>query len=109
VEEWLASRGQWAERAAARAERAERPPDPEAQAKRAAQREERVARGVEELRRWLADLVRRGFAEAQREPWRFWEQAAARMVDAQASGLASRVRRMGSAAASGDGSREACP
>jgi hypothetical protein len=101
VEEWLASRGERAERAATRAERAEQPPDPEAQAKRAAQREDRVARGVEELQRWLSDLVRRGLAEAQREPWRFWEQAAARMTDAQAGGLASRVRRMGSIAAAG--------
>jgi hypothetical protein len=102
VEEWLASREQRAERAAARAERAAKPPDPEAQAKRAARREERVEGGAEELRRWLADLVRRGLAEAQRESWRFWEEAAARMVDAQAAGLASRVRRMGSAVAGGD-------
>ncbi|HYZ30082.1 MAG TPA: SWIM zinc finger family protein [Thermoleophilaceae bacterium] len=102
VEEWLASREQRAERAAERAERAAKPPDPQAQARRAARREERVARGAEELRRWLTDLVRRGLAEAQREPWRFWDEAAARMVDAQATGLASRVRRMSSAVASGD-------
>lgn len=102
VEEWLASREQRAERSAARAERPAKPPDPEAQAKRAARREERVADGVEELRRWLADLVRRGLADAQRESWRFFEQPAARMVDAQASGLASRVRRMGAALGAGE-------
>jgi hypothetical protein len=102
VEEWLASRGERAERAAARKERAEKPPDPEAQARRAAQREERVDRGAEEVRRWLADLVRRGLADAQRQPWRFWDETAARMVDAQAGGLASRVRRMGAAVAAGD-------
>src|SRR5829696_3644535 len=97
VEEWLASRAERAERAAVRTERPAQAPDPAAQAKRAAQREERVAAGVVELRQWLSDLVRRGLAGAQREPWQFWEQTAARMVDAQASGLATRVRRMGSA------------
>jgi SWIM zinc finger len=102
VQEWLASREQRAERAATRAERPQAPPDPEAQAKRAARRDERVAAGVHELRRWLADLVRRGLAEAQREPWGFWDEPAARMVDAQASGLASRVRRMGAARVAGD-------
>ena len=102
VEEWQSSRGQRAGRAAARKERAATPPDPAAQAKRAAQRDERVARGAEELRRWLADLVRRGLADAQRQPWRFWDEAAARMVDAQAGGLASRVRRVGAAVAAGD-------
>jgi hypothetical protein len=102
VQEWLASRGERAERAAARAERPAKPPDLEAQAKRAARREGRVERGAEELRRWLADLVRRGLGEAQREPWRFWDEAAARMVDAQAPGLASRARRMSSAVAGGD-------
>jgi hypothetical protein len=102
VEEWLASREERAERAAVRVERAAKPPDPQAQAKRAAQREARVAGGVDELRRWLADLVRRGFADAQRESWRFWEEPAARMVDAQAGGLASRIRRMSGAAHAGD-------
>jgi len=45
--------------------------------------------------------VRRGLSEAQREPWRFWDQVAARMVDAQAPGLATRVRAMGSTTAAG--------
>jgi hypothetical protein len=51
-----------AERAATRAESPAKPPDAAAQARRAAQREARVADGVEELRRWLGDLVRRGLA-----------------------------------------------
>jgi hypothetical protein len=102
VQEWLESREERVERAAARAARPEKPPDPEAQARRARRREERVAGGVEELRRWLADLVRRGLADAQRESWDFFDQPAARMVDAQAPGLASRVRRIASARAGGD-------
>jgi hypothetical protein len=102
VEEWLASREDRAQRAVERAGQPAKPPDPEAQAKRVARREDRVADGVEELRRWLGDLVRRGLADAQRQPWRFWEQTAARMVDAQASGLATRVRRIGAAVHAGD-------
>ena len=100
--EWLAhARAAGAAGRAARGGPA-RAPDPEAQARRAARREERVAAGAQELRRWLADLVRRGLSEAQQQSWDFWDQPAARMVDAQASGLASRVRRMASARASGD-------
>jgi hypothetical protein len=105
VEEWLASRGERAERAQQRAERAaargDEPADPEAQARRAARREERVAAGADELRQWLRDLIRRGLADAQRRPYRFWEEAAARMVDAQANGLATRVRRLGGTVAGG--------
>ena len=102
VTEWLETREQRAERAEKRAAAPDKPPDPEAQAKRVQRREERVAAGVEELRRWLADLVRRGLAEAQRESWDFWEQPAARMVDAQAPGLASRLRRLAGARVGGD-------
>ncbi|HEV2778836.1 MAG TPA: SWIM zinc finger family protein, partial [Actinophytocola sp.] len=54
-----------------------------------------------ELRRWLADLVRRGLADAQRESWDFFDQPAARMVDAQAPGLASGLRRAGDVAGRG--------
>jgi hypothetical protein len=98
VRDWLGARDRRADRAGAPAP----PPDPAARAQRAARRDERVTGGVEELRRWLADLVRRGLAEAQREPWRFWDAAAARMVDAQATGLAARVRRLAGARAAGD-------
>lgn len=63
----------------------------------------RISAGVEELDRWLVDLVRGGLAAAQARPYAFWDAAAARLVDAQAPGLASRVRRMGGLAHSGDG------
>ncbi|HZQ35800.1 MAG TPA: SWIM zinc finger family protein, partial [Dehalococcoidia bacterium] len=48
--------------------------------------------GVEELQRWLEDLLRLGLAAAARQPARFWEGTAARLVDAQAPGLARLVR-----------------
>jgi hypothetical protein len=101
VSEWVDGRTARAERVAARAEEA--PRDPEAAARRAALREERVAAGVQDLRLWLADLARGGLAAAQARPYGFWDGFAARLVDAQAPGLASRVRWLGGiAAARGD-------
>jgi hypothetical protein len=54
----------------------------------------RVQAGVEAFNLWLDDLIRNGLAQAGTQPARFWEQQAARLVDAQAPGLASRVRRL---------------
>jgi hypothetical protein len=103
VAEWLEARTERAEKRAERAEKAEAAPDPAAQAKRAAERERKVAAGLEELDRWLDDLVRRGLAEAQTQPMRFWEGPAARMVDSQASGVARMIREMAGIPASGEG------
>jgi hypothetical protein len=64
-----------------------------AAATRAARRAERVEAGVAELELWLQDLVRAGFAALPR-PAEHFAVAAARMVDAQAPGLASSLRRM---------------
>ena len=77
--------------------------DPVAQAKRAAKREEKVRAGVEELDRWLRDLVRQGLATLQTQPYSYWDAVAARMVDAQAPGLARQLREMASIAHSGVG------
>lgn len=108
VAEWLAKRDQAAgKRAAAPAPAAPAPdalPARESGPSRsAAAREAKVAAGVAELSRWLRDLVRQGLAEAQRHPSSFWSAAAARMVDAQAPGLARMVRDMGGTPASGEG------
>jgi len=105
VTDWLERRTQRTEQRAAKA--AERPPaDPEARAKRAAQRADKVHRGVEELALWLADLVRQGLGAAQAQPVRYWENIAARMVDAQAPGLARWVRNLADNASSGEGWQE---
>ncbi|HEX7862751.1 MAG TPA: SWIM zinc finger family protein [Verrucomicrobiae bacterium] len=94
--EWLAKRTEKEEK---KTKAAEAPPDPEAQAKaaaaaekRAASREANVARGLDELGTFIADLVRAGFATLPSKPPRFWETPAARLVDAQAPGLARRIR-----------------
>jgi hypothetical protein len=74
-----------------------------AQAKTAAAREIKVAAGIEELGRWLRDLIRQGLAGAQSRPYSFWESMAARMVDAQAPGLARMLRALAGIPASGEG------
>jgi hypothetical protein len=71
------------------------PPDPEAQARRAARRLERVHAGLDMLDRFLEDLARDGIASLEARPSGFFAQMAARLVDAQAPGLARRIRRIG--------------
>jgi hypothetical protein len=58
--------------------------------RRAAQREDRVAAGMDEFRRWLQDLARRGLADVDQVP--AYHAAATRLVDAQAGELARDVR-----------------
>lgn len=70
------------------------PADPEAARRRAQRRAERVTAGVTELEQRLADLLRGGLAAAEQAGSGLWEETAARMVDAQAPGLAARVREL---------------
>ncbi|MEV6595815.1 SWIM zinc finger family protein [Actinoplanes sp. NPDC051346] len=92
VAEWRASR---AARAVATARKASGPVDPEGARKRARQREERVAAGMAELTRWLEDQMQQGLAGAEHAGRAPFETMAARLVDAQAPGAASAVRRLG--------------
>jgi len=92
VVEWLSSRQQTAERLASQRQARAADADPEAARRRAEKRSARVAAGAQELRLRLADGIRRGLAEPA--PASAWEEVAARMVDAQAPGLASRVREL---------------
>ncbi len=62
--------------------------------RRAAQREERVAGGLAELERWLADQIGQGIAGARQSAPAQWEELARRLVDAQAPGVASAVSRL---------------
>jgi hypothetical protein len=75
--------------------------DPEAARRRAERRAERITAGASELEQRLADLLRGGLAVAEQAGYGLWEETAARMVDAQASGLASRVRELGAIPSSG--------
>ena len=92
VHAWLAERADRARRAEKRAEAAG-PKDEEAAAKRAAERAARVEGGAAELRAWLTDRIGAGFAGFDRGGAEDLRLVAARMVDAQASGLASGLRR----------------
>jgi SWIM zinc finger len=103
--DWAAS---WLTTRAARASRAPsgesaEPRDPKAAARRARQRETRVASGLVELDRWLCDQVRQGLASSQQAGYGHWDDIAARMVDAQAPALAERLRALASVPHSGAG------
>ncbi|WP_282694428.1 SWIM zinc finger family protein [Streptomyces sp. CC208A] len=105
VARWLSARRAGAAGAARKAEGsvAAGPADPEAARRRAERRAARVTAGAEELERRLADLVRGGLATAGQQGYGLWEETAARMVDAQAPGLAGRVRELGAIPGSGPG------
>ena len=68
------------------------PVDAEAAAARSAQRAERVRQGLDELDLWLSDQLRGGLAALQRGGYGPVDQVAARMVDAQAPGVAGMLR-----------------
>jgi hypothetical protein len=95
---WLTTRAQKSEPVAA-----ERTPDPEAAARRAERRAGRVTAGLAELDVWLQDQVRTGLAGAARAGYSYGSATAARMVDAQAPGVASAVRRLPGTVVSGEG------
>jgi SWIM zinc finger len=92
VMSWIASR-------AARVDRVTRDGSADDRVRRAASRDAKVDGGVDEMRRWLADLARAGVGAAQSQPWAWWDQQARRMIDAQSRGLASVIRRMAAVAA----------
>jgi hypothetical protein len=106
VEEWHAGRAGRAAKAEARRDAA-REPMTETQVKaatrRAEQRDDRVSRGVAELAQWLDDQVRNGIAGLDRAGYAHWDAVAARLVDAQAPGLARQVRFLAGVASSGPG------
>ncbi|WP_210591435.1 SWIM zinc finger family protein [Streptomyces sp. GESEQ-35] len=105
AEQWLAGRRRRTEekRAAGPAGSPSASGDPEAARRRAERRAERVTAGASELEQRLADLLRGGIAGAEQTGYALWEETAARMVDAQAPGLAARVRELGAIPASGPG------
>jgi len=70
------------------------PVDADAQAKRASQRMARVQAGVEGLEIFLQDRVRDGLGNLADGGYALFEDQAKRLVDAQAPGLARRVRHL---------------
>ena len=107
ADKWLSGRRRRAtEKHAAPRGGAQKEKDPAARRRaesRARQRAERITAGVAELEQRLLDLLRSGLAGSEQEGYGLWEETAARMVDAQAPGLAARVRELGAVPASGPG------
>jgi hypothetical protein len=62
-----------------------------------------VSAGLAELDVWLADQVRTGIAGASADAYRRFDGMAARMVDAQAPGVAAALRRLPQVTSSGPG------
>jgi hypothetical protein len=104
AEQWIAGRRQRAdEKRTAAAAGSPSTGDPEAARRRAERRAERITAGAVELEQRLTDLLRGGLAAAEQAGYGLWEESAARMVDAQAPGLAARVRELGAIPSSGPG------
>jgi len=96
VASWLAKHDESKQRTRARAQRTDQKPvDQEARAKRAGKRQANVLAGVEQLDVWMADLVRNGLGRLPAEGPELWDTQARRLIDAQAPGLANRVRAIG--------------
>lgn len=96
LQDWLDKRGQRAQKQAEKAAAKDEPVDEAtlqkraaAQQKRNAAREDKVSAGIAELQRWLFDLIRQGLSQQDDAQW---QRMAARMVDAQAPGLARRLQ-----------------
>ena len=96
VTDWLARRVAARTAARKRAEGREEAAtaDSEAKANREKKRLSRMASGLDVLDLWMEDLVRGGLAAAGTQPPSFWEEPAKRLVDAQAPGIAARLRRL---------------
>ena len=100
---WKDGREKRAEKKKEKADQPVAAPDPAAQAKREAARVAKVKAGLDDLGLWMADLVRQGFAALGAKPASAWNDQARRMVDAQAPGLARRLKLAGSVASGRDG------
>ncbi|MFX4290741.1 SWIM zinc finger family protein [Streptomyces bohaiensis] len=102
AQKWLDGRRRRAEKTAAPEPRAQ-PKDEAAARRRAERRASRVGEGAQELTRRLTDAVESGLAGAEHSGYQAWEHTAARMVDAQAPGLAARAGELGAVIGSGRG------
>ena len=92
ITEWLGGRDERAQKKQEKAAAPPKPVDEKAQTKRAEQRQNRVAAGLEQFVLWLNDMARTGIAGLERKPISFWEDQAKRLIDAQAPALATRLQ-----------------
>ena len=96
LEEYVA---EWLDKREAKAEsknkpKEEGPIDEKAQQKRIDAREKKIQSGIDELSVWLKDTVRNGIMQVPQNPYQFNQNITTRMIDAQAPGLASQLRKI---------------
>jgi len=88
----------WLQKREVRKDKAESKKEPtidtQAQQKRADAREKKVRAGLDELRNWLKDVIRHGISHIPQQAYHFNKNITSRMVDAQAPGLAARLRKL---------------
>ena len=106
VSSWLEARSQREEKKAKKEQEKREPgaspADPAAAAKRETARRNKVEAGLDDLALWLSDLMRHGLAALQGKPGGVWEEQARRLIDAQAPGLARRLRALEALPLSGE-------
>ncbi|MEM7801017.1 MAG: SWIM zinc finger family protein [Chloroflexota bacterium] len=68
------------------------PKNEAASAKTFAARKAKILAGLDELERWLINLIKGGLSDPAVQTYAFWEARAARLVDAQAPGIAAVLR-----------------
>lgn len=88
---WLSKREEKAEKKEQKT-KSDTPVDEAAQAKRQAMRHQKVLNGIDELEIWLKDLLRNGLINIPERAYTLFDGIARRMVDAQAPGLANRLK-----------------
>ena len=97
VSEWLQSRVQRSQEKEAKqrekaAQKAANPKSEESAQKSEQKRWTRIEKGVLELQQWLTDQIAQGLGQLTTDSRHAWDAMAARLVDAQAPGLATRLR-----------------
>lgn len=88
---WLSKREEKIEKKEQKAQSAA-PVDEAARAKRQAGRHQKITEGIDELQIWMKDLLRNGLLNVPERAYSLFDTITRRMVDAQASGLAGRLR-----------------
>ena len=92
VSDWLNKR---TEKIVKKTEQESKPVDAEAQSKRIEARARKVLGGIDDLQIWLKDLIRNGLLNLPERAYEYWQNPVKRMVDAQATGLASLLKGLG--------------
>ena len=75
--------------------------DPAQAAKTIKERKAKIAAGLQEFELWLENIVRHGLGDPQIKSYAFWDAKAARMIDAQAPGVANLLQKMSGIPAKG--------